>query len=76
MNEDLTMFRWEGENRLWDKIHAILDEHISSATNYATMRDIPDSERSFHCGELSGTENIKEQLMELYTEANNPSSPS
>ena len=30
MNEDLTMFRWEGENRLWDKIHAVLDENIRS----------------------------------------------
>ena len=59
MNEDLTMFRWEGENRLWDKIHAVLDEHIRSATNYATMRDIPDNERSVHCGELSGTQNKK-----------------
>ena len=46
-------------------------EH-SQRHNYATMRDMPDSERSFHCGELSGTQNIKEQLMELYTEANNP----
>ena len=76
MNEDLTMFRWEGENRLWDKIHAVLDEHIRSATNYATMRDISDNERSFHCRELSSTQNIKEQLKEQYTEANNPSSPS
>ena len=76
MNEDLTMFRWEGENRLWDKIHAVLDAHIRSATNHATMRDIHDSERNFHCAELSGAQNIKEQLMELYTEANNPSSPS
>jgi hypothetical protein len=70
------MFRWEGENRLWDKIHAVLDQHIRSASNYATMRDIPDIEGSFHCGELSGTQNIKEQFMELYTETNNPSSPS
>ena len=76
MNEDLTMFRWEGENRLWDKIHAVLDEHIRSASNYATMRDLPDSKRSFHCGKLSGSRNIKEQFMELYTEANNPSIPS
>lgn len=76
MNEDLTMFRWEGENRLWNKIHEVIDEHIRSANNYSTMRDIPDSERSFHCGELSGTQNIKEQLMELFAEANNTSSPS
>lgn len=76
MNEDLTMFRWEGENRLWDKIHEVIDEHISAANNYSTMRDIPDSERNFHCGELCGTQNIKERLMELYTEANTPSSPS
>ena len=34
MNEDLTMFRWEGENRLWNKIHEVIDEHIRSANIY------------------------------------------
>ena len=58
MNEDLTMFRGESENRLWDKIHGVLDEKIRNVTNYATMRYIPDSERSTHCGELSGAQNI------------------
>ena len=31
--EDLTMFRWEGENRLWDKILSVLDDHIKNANN-------------------------------------------
>ena len=67
MNEDLTMFRWESENRLWDKIHGVLDEKIRNVTNYATMRDIPDSESECTLRGAQWRSEHKCQLMELYT---------
>ena len=69
--EDLTMFRWEGENRLWNKVLSLMDEHIKNANNYATMPQQADSERSFHCGELNSLQDIKSHLLELHNEANN-----
>lgn len=69
--EDLTMFRWDGENRLFDKIISVLDDHIKNANNYVTMAQQADSERSFHAGSLSEAGDIKDHLMDLKSQANN-----
>tara|TARA_Y100001968_G_scaffold318683_1_gene349222 strand:- start:424 stop:687 length:264 start_codon:yes stop_codon:yes gene_type:complete len=73
LHEDLTMFRWVGENPLWDKVITVMNAHINAANNYATMPQQKDNERSFYCGELNGLQDIKEHLMELHAKANNPS---
>tara|TARA_B100000519_G_C14122932_1_gene381395 strand:- start:642 stop:875 length:234 start_codon:yes stop_codon:yes gene_type:complete len=73
MAKDLTMFRWEGENRLWNEIMKRLEDRIRNANNYATRSDIADTERSFYCGVLFEAGDVRDYLMELRDEANNPS---
>ena len=71
--DDLTMFRWDGENRLWNEILSYLDSHIDAENMMACRAQQPDSERSFYCGGGNSLQDFKAHLMDLREEANNPS---
>jgi hypothetical protein len=70
---DLTMFRWDGDNRLWDEVLSLIDAHVDSENMMACRAQQPDSERSFYCGGSNSLQDFKAHLMDLRKEANNPS---
>lgn len=70
---DLTMFRWDGDNRLWDAIMTSIDAHVEGESDMAFRSRSPDSERAFYCGGANSLMNFKAHLMNLREEANNTS---
>lgn len=70
---DLTMFRWDGDNRLWDEIMSYIDGHVDNESDMAFRSRSSDSERAFHCGGANSLMDFKAHLMNLREEANNTS---